>query len=82
MVKKSMHLGTYTYRLFALPSFLEGFVRIADIGATLNVYNESPAAVSADAVAIASDWKAVGADITDAINAYERSARGKAPATR
>jgi len=35
-------MGRYTDLLYARPSFLEGMARVADIGGTLQVYNESP----------------------------------------
>jgi hypothetical protein len=52
-----------TMFLFARPSALEGFARIADIFGTLNEYNRSS---NPDAIAIRNDWRAVGHDIEDA----------------
>ena len=57
----------YTSRLFARPSFIEGMARIFDMGGTLNEYNSSPSGEEADAIAIWSDWAAIGQDMYDAM---------------
>ena len=59
-------------RLFAKPSFIEGFARIIDLGATLNVYNCDKASEDADIKAIKSDWYAVGDSISSAVNKYNK----------
>mgnify|MGYP006287055409 CR=1 FL=1 len=56
--------------LFAMPSFIAGAGRALDIGATMQVYNESYSSQEADAKAIATDWKMVGSDIAAAIENY------------
>ncbi len=61
-------LLTRSGRLFARPSFLEGYARAIDIGATLNEYNKNNTPEEADAAAIRSDWQAVGDSIEFAIN--------------
>jgi hypothetical protein len=61
-----------TFRLFAEPSFLEGVARLVDLGATLNVYNESGTPAEADQQALLSDWMTVGEDIQMSIYAYEQ----------
>jgi len=55
-------------RLFARPSFLEGYGRAMDIGATLNEYNQNQTPEEADAAAIRSDWQAVGDSIEFALD--------------
>ena len=53
--------------LFATPSFLEGFARTLDLGATLDEYNSSITSEQADFLAIKNDWKVIGNDIACAI---------------
>lgn len=60
--------------LFAEDSFLAGFGRALDIGATFDQYNDSATAHEADRRSIAADWKAVGQDIQFAIDAFGKSA--------
>jgi hypothetical protein len=52
--------------LFPKPSIIYGFARLLDLGATLDVYNESPAPALADWLALYSDWTIVGDDMRDA----------------
>lgn len=59
-----------TFRLFATPSFLEGFNRNADWAGTLDIYNENETEDEADYLALKSDWFAVGDDIRTAILKY------------
>jgi hypothetical protein len=54
--------------LFARPSFLDGFARTADLGGSLNTYNQSRTPGEADARAIWHDWRAVGYDLVTALN--------------
>ena len=61
-------------KLFARPSFIEGFSRILDIGTTLQEYNSSNTGVEADNKALESDWRAVGSDLRFAISKYENRA--------
>ncbi len=68
----TLQLNEYSYRLFARPSFLEGFSRIFDFGNTLNLYNSSESEAEADYDALKSDWMAVGIDMSNAITTYER----------
>jgi hypothetical protein len=65
-------MGSYSTFLFARPSYLSGVARTLDIGGSFNAYNESPDAQSADANALASDWKAVGEDLMAAANEWAR----------
>ena len=50
-------------RLFANPSFLGGFARALDLGATFNEYNTDPAPGEADYWSLWSDWHSVGDDL-------------------
>ena len=59
-----------TFRLFAAPSFLEGFNRNIDWAETLDIYNENETEDEADYFALKSDWFAVGDDIRTAILKY------------
>lgn len=58
--------------LFARPSFIEGVARVMDIGATMQVYNDSKTEKEADLKALKKDWEAVGEDILSAIEKYEQ----------
>lgn len=60
--------------LYARPSFLAGFISILDWTGILNIYNDSPDAATADAVAIRSDWDFVGRDIRSAIHEFQETA--------
>lgn len=63
---------SYSYLLFARPSFWEGIARIFDLGSTLQVYNRSRGPKEADENALRSDWRTVGQDIAHSIEAYEQ----------
>lgn len=60
-------MGHYSDFLFARPSFLEGVARVLDIGATLQEYNAHATPQEADRAAIANDWRAIGADLRQAM---------------
>ncbi len=66
-----------TFRLFVLPSFLEGFGRALDIGATAGGYNNSRSPREADFAAIQSDWQALGFDMWKAIEQEEKHQNDK-----
>jgi hypothetical protein len=53
--------------LFAMPSMLYGLARLLDIGGMFEAYNEMPDPAQADAVALYSDFRAVGEDLGAAI---------------
>ncbi len=59
--------------LFARPSFLEGMARVMDLGATMQVYNDSKTEKEADLKALRKDWEAVGEDVVSAANRYEQT---------
>lgn len=61
-----------TGRLFAHPSFLTGFSRVLDLGATFERYNEDRTPEEADFLALWSDWAAVGDDIQAALNEFAK----------
>ena len=61
----------YTSRLFARPSFVEGMARIFDMGGTLNEYNSSLSGEEADAIALWSDWAAIGNDMYTVIGDFD-----------
>ena len=63
-------MSDYTAYLFARPSFIEGMARLFDFAGALNQYNTSPTPKQADALALACDWKQVGADMQHAIDQY------------
>lgn len=58
--------------LFADPSFLGGLSATLDLGSTLTMYNDSNSPQEADVRAIRSDWLAVGDDIFQAMEQWER----------
>ena len=63
-------MRTYSDLLYARPSFLEGVARIFDLGNTMNEYNDFATGEEADAIALWSDWTAIGQDISDAMGEF------------
>ena len=59
-------------RLFARPSFIEGYARVIDMGTTLNEYNRDRTPEEADKAAIQSDWKTVGENLESAISNFSK----------
>jgi hypothetical protein len=57
--------------LYAQPSFLEGVASILDLGDTLTGYNACETGEQADRLAFRMDWKAIGADMEQALAAHE-----------
>jgi hypothetical protein len=49
--------------LFAQPSFLSGLARWLDLSGKFDFYNISPDGETADALALYSDWRAVGQEL-------------------
>jgi hypothetical protein len=62
-------MRTLTDFLFTRPSFLAGVARLLDLGAQIDVYNQSATPSEADARALYSDWRMVGEDLHTAIKA-------------
>jgi len=56
--------------LYAIPNFWSGAARVLDLGATLNVYNETFSPSIADYYAIKADWLAVGEDMRLAVEQF------------
>ena len=59
-------------RLFANPSFINGFARGLDLGSTFNEYNNDRTAEEADFWASWSDWYSVGDDLGYALYLYQQ----------
>ena len=59
---------SYATLLFANPSFLDGFGRCLDLAGVSAEFNSSLTPAQADALALRSDWFAVGADLWSAVN--------------
>jgi len=55
--------------LFARPSVVYGIGRLLDLGAFLDLYNESLTPAMADALALYSDWNIIGNDMRSAFEA-------------
>lgn len=62
--------NTFTFRLFARPSFWEGMARVLDLGATLQSYNLNRTGEEADFAALSGDWNMVGRDIGKSLKRY------------
>lgn len=60
-----------TFRLFALPSVLQGIGSILDLGGVVHRYATSPSGAEADSLAIRSDWEAIGQDLRRAVEKLE-----------
>ena len=58
--------------LFAMPSFFSGVGRALDIGGQFDEYNWTDDPDENDAIAIFSDWRAVGLDLIQACSRFER----------
>ena len=60
-----------TMNLFSAPGFFNGAARALDLGATIDLYNESADGSSADCNALLSDWRQVGIEINDAMGRHD-----------
>ncbi len=60
-------MGSYTTRLFAVPSFFSGAARVLDLGATFDEYNTSTTPAEADAAALRADFMAAAQDFRMAL---------------
>jgi hypothetical protein len=72
MYREAKRMGFSDF-LFARPSFFSGMTAALDIGATLTVYNDSKSPTEADIQALRADWRAVGKDVSTAIESYEQT---------
>ncbi len=61
--------------LFAHPSFLAGMSRSLDLGGVFDDYNTSATPEQADVLALFSDWRAVGRDLSAAMSAADAEIR-------
>ena len=59
----------YSELLFPMPSAWYGLARLLDLGGNFDSYNQRPTPAEADALALYSDWRAVGQDLSIAIEA-------------
>jgi hypothetical protein len=64
--------------LFVTPSFSRGFSRAIDFWGASDVYNVSATPETADAIAMWSDWKTVGADLLEALRQFNEEQQSKA----
>jgi len=58
---------THTDFLFPAPHVLYGIARLIDLGAQLDLYNESLSPAEADYLALYSDWMSIGKDFKSVI---------------
>ncbi len=56
-----------TFRLFSMPSFWDGMAMALDFAHTMPEFNTDATPEIADARAIAADWRAVGAELSGAV---------------
>jgi hypothetical protein len=68
-------MGSYSFLLFARPSFAEGVGRLLDFGNALNEYNYSETPGQADMAALWADWFALAEDMKTAIGQQGRQLR-------
>ena len=61
--------------LFYRPSFFSGLARTLDLFGLYDDYNISQSGEEADAKAIYSDWKAVGADLKEIISKENQNSK-------
>lgn len=52
-----------TFRLYAMPSLLEGMAMAVDIPGAMTEFNSNESGSLADSLATASDWRAVAEDL-------------------
>jgi hypothetical protein len=67
-VMEGVTMENEVFKLYAEPSFFEGWARLFDPAGTLNQYNTSTSPEEADSKAIMSDWFTVGNDIRKVLN--------------
>lgn len=57
-----------TFRLCAIPSFMEGMAMALDSAYTMPEFNTSANPADADVKALAADWEAVAGDLANAMH--------------
>jgi hypothetical protein len=67
----------YSNFFFTRPSYLEGVGRVIDTAGVLNQYDSVLTPEEADALAMRSDWAAVGADIAAGIREYKQKTKSE-----
>ena len=67
-IMETMSTSSWSYYLFAEPSFLEGMARIMDFGDTLTEFNQSLTPAQANNIALTTDWQAVFEDVRAAVS--------------
>ncbi|MCD8139265.1 MAG: hypothetical protein LUE17_05735 [Planctomycetaceae bacterium] len=60
-----------TFRLFAIPTLLEGMTMALDYAHTMPEYNGSVDGKTADSLSLAADLRAVAADFRSAMASYQ-----------
>ncbi len=63
-----------TFRLFAMPSVLEGIGSVMDLTGNCHHYNENKSPSEADSAALKADWEAVGGDLQQALESLQTEA--------
>ncbi len=61
-----------TFRLYSVPSFMDGMAMALDYAHTMPEFNTDSSPAAADGKALVSDWAAVGNDLTNAMNLQTR----------
>ena len=72
-------MGTESFYLFAVPTFISGAAAVFDPADSLSSYNESTTGMDADAIATFADWKAVSNDLKSAIDSEVKRVKSQKP---
>jgi hypothetical protein len=59
-----------TFRLYGMPSFLQGMAMAMDASYTMPDFNQNSDPGLADSMAVAADWRAVGNDMSAAMGEF------------
>lgn len=59
-----------TFRLFGVPSYLDGVTMALDYAHTMPEFNTAQTPEQTDMSALSADWQAVGADLSMALSAF------------
>lgn len=60
--------SSWSYYLFAEPSFIEGWARMVDFANSMTEFNQSPTGEQANYIALTTDWQAVFDDVRAAMD--------------